>query len=503
MMTFTSGSFPWLIVPALALTGVAGSAVLLTNLQTANLFGRKRHVVVSLYVGAAYSNGVITWMMKLSHFSGVNVQTSFMFLTIGIVPMLVSTVAFLPKTHIPWPLPADYGKRRNQSLDENLIRKQRAWQRRMSEDLDPDIDPQMFPDSSQLTDYDSTEAGMVRCRRPPPSFTPSAVQPLFVWSLLWYGIHRLHEAIYETGVVEMADLEIMGPLDYETYFGVIQLLGIVISPIVGVLIDRHYPRELGTSPATQQMQRIIPAILVTSALAVTEIAVDMIPGAAPKAISTLINILHKVFTHTTMCAFVMHVHFNHQHLGKFYGLTCAVSALFSAFQFPIWKFLLQKYKTMLPVHILLLLLSIVTFVHGVNVWQYCKKRLIRDHSDQSSERGCRAAPNHQPPSFHIETDSSNLPPTKDPVKIIFTDDSGVKQQITYPNTGSMEMSEVTSRLDMKNGGVHIILETPDDEGCRRKGSHVNNDAEAEEEEEEEEEDDEEEVEMNVMDFISL
>ncbi|KAK6967518.1 solute carrier family 43 member 3 [Biomphalaria glabrata] len=217
MMTFTSGSFPWLIVPALALTGVAGSAVLLTNLQTANLFGRKRHVVVSLYVGAAYSNGLITWMMKLSHFSGVNVQTSFMFLTIGIVPMLVSTVAFLPKTHIPWPLPADYGKRRNQSLDENLIRKQRAWQRRMSEDLDPDIDPQMFPDSSQLTDYDSTEAGMVRCRRPPPSFTPSAVQPLFVWSLLWYGIHRLHEAIYETGVVEMADLEIMGPLAFVSH----------------------------------------------------------------------------------------------------------------------------------------------------------------------------------------------------------------------------------------------------------------------------------------------
>lgn len=59
-------------------------------------------------------------------------QTSFMFLTIGLVPMLVSTVAFLPKTRVPWPLPVDYGKRRHQSLDENLLRKQRAWQRRLS-----------------------------------------------------------------------------------------------------------------------------------------------------------------------------------------------------------------------------------------------------------------------------------------------------------------------------------------------------------------------------------
>ena len=69
---------------------------------------------------------------QLSHEQGVDVQTSFMFLTIGLVPMLVSTVAFLPKTRVPWPLPANYGKRRNQSLDENLLRKQRAWQRRLS-----------------------------------------------------------------------------------------------------------------------------------------------------------------------------------------------------------------------------------------------------------------------------------------------------------------------------------------------------------------------------------
>lgn len=32
-----------------------------------------------------------------------------MFLTIAIVPILVSTIAFLPKSRIPWPLPATYG----------------------------------------------------------------------------------------------------------------------------------------------------------------------------------------------------------------------------------------------------------------------------------------------------------------------------------------------------------------------------------------------------------
>lgn len=55
------------------------------------------------------------------------------------------------------------------------------------------------------------------------------------------------------------------------------------------------------------MQRIVPAIVATSCLALAEIVTDMFHGPAPQAISTIFNILHKVFTHTTMCAFVMHV----------------------------------------------------------------------------------------------------------------------------------------------------------------------------------------------------
>lgn len=33
---------------------------------------------------------------------------SFMFLTIGIVPLLVSTIACLPKVTLKWPLPKDF-----------------------------------------------------------------------------------------------------------------------------------------------------------------------------------------------------------------------------------------------------------------------------------------------------------------------------------------------------------------------------------------------------------
>ncbi|XP_059144265.1 equilibrative nucleobase transporter 1-like [Physella acuta] len=207
------------------------------------------------------------------------------------------------------------------------------------------------------------------------------------------------------------------------------------------------------------MQRIVPAIVLTSLLAVVELGVDMLEERSSKAISTLFNVLHKVFTQTTMCAFIMHLHFNHQHLGKLYGLTCAVSAVIAAFQFPVWTFLVKKYS-MLPAHVLLLILSLVSFVHALNTWDHCRKRLVLDQSDHSSERSCR--PNHNPPSVHIETDDINLPSNKNDVsetnKVMFSDVNHVKE-IPHQNSVTMEMSAVGGR----NGQPRVILETSIDD----------------------------------------
>ena len=40
----------------------------------------------------------------------MSLQTSFMFLAVGMVPVLISTIALLPRSRIPWPLPLDYGE---------------------------------------------------------------------------------------------------------------------------------------------------------------------------------------------------------------------------------------------------------------------------------------------------------------------------------------------------------------------------------------------------------
>ncbi|KAK7499057.1 hypothetical protein BaRGS_00009604, partial [Batillaria attramentaria] len=411
MTTFTTDSVPWLMVPALSLTGVAGTAVLLTNLQVANLFGRHRHL--------------------LSHSQGVNVQTSFMFLTIGLVPMLVSTVAFLPKTRVPWPLPANYGKRRNQSLDENMLRKQRAWQRRLS------------------------EAGVVKLRRPVPPFWPRTVQHqlLLAGGVAWHGVQALHTADMETRLVDIGHVTDGLHSDLDHVFGWLQLLSIALAPLPGLLIDRRRPPQLGVPPGTQQMQNIVPAIISTSFLAVFERLLSMFAAVSCQTSSFLLHALHRVFHLTTTFCFLVHVHFPQEHIGKYAGLTLAFSAVFAAFQFPIRINLHDRDQQPMPVHVLLLVLLMLTLCHALNVWICCRRRLIRDHPDRLSDRSHRPAASTSGDAslaVHIETDDSNMPP-----------------HYCRPQPRDDKDSDDEEDLELqcinRNGGIHVVITEPDPE----------------------------------------
>ncbi|XP_041349430.1 solute carrier family 43 member 3-like [Gigantopelta aegis] len=384
MMTFTSAAFPWLIVPALSLTGAAGTAVLLTNLQLANLMIRKRNTVASTLVGAYFSSGVVTFLMQSSHHVGVNIQTSFMFLTIGIVPILVSTVAFLPKTRIPWPLPLDYQKRRNQSLDESLLRKQRAWQRRMS------------------------EVGNVRCRKTVPEFSPAVIESMYVWSVVWYSVQYLQTAIFETRLIGLTEQYPQDNIDYEKLYGFIQMLSVLVSPLAGLMIDRHRKRDIGVTKETQLMLNILPVMFTTSVLSVSELVTSMVPAWEARIASFVINVIHRVFLMTSLCTFIMHAHFPQQHFGKFFGLTLAMAAVAGAFQFPMKTFLIEKYESTMQINILLLCLSLVVIGHPINVWNHCKRRLIHNNLTQEDHKAALET-SHPQLTQYQDYDESKFP----------------------------------------------------------------------------------------------
>jgi len=55
----------WLLVPALSMVGVAGTLILLTNLQVANLWPAHRALVTATLTAASTSGGLVIMLIKV------------------------------------------------------------------------------------------------------------------------------------------------------------------------------------------------------------------------------------------------------------------------------------------------------------------------------------------------------------------------------------------------------------------------------------------------------
>lgn len=58
-------AFPWLIVPAFSMFSIAGCIIMLTNLQTSNLFGDRRYTVMSSLIGGYQASAIVFLCIKV------------------------------------------------------------------------------------------------------------------------------------------------------------------------------------------------------------------------------------------------------------------------------------------------------------------------------------------------------------------------------------------------------------------------------------------------------
>ncbi|KAJ8342084.1 hypothetical protein SKAU_G00320120 [Synaphobranchus kaupii] len=108
LLAFSSRELPLLIFPAVSCHAVAGLVLLTTNMQTSNLFGSHRSIIITLYSGIFDSSQVIFLIIKVLYENGISLRSSFLFMAACSVIHLLQTFLLLPKTHIPYPLPEDY-----------------------------------------------------------------------------------------------------------------------------------------------------------------------------------------------------------------------------------------------------------------------------------------------------------------------------------------------------------------------------------------------------------
>ncbi|XP_048733549.2 equilibrative nucleobase transporter 1-like [Ostrea edulis] len=351
MMTFSSAAFPWLLIPALVLVSLAGLLLLITNLQVANLFGEHRYTTMATFIGAYYSCSMIMACMKATNDLGVGTQTSFMFLTIAIVPILVSTIAFLPKSRIPWPLPATYGNKHMLNGGSGRAKSSR--------------------DSKNREDF--------------AAFKNVACSSFFIWSLVWFSVQYLKEFFYDESFrslftrlgVEKEHIN----MEYSRLYSSLKLLGLPLAPVLGYLLDWRKISSY-SPPRIQQMHRILILVVLSSVLALLNSLLPFIPSLPVQIAGFVLQIIERVTVLVCVCSFLTHVHFPVEHFGKYIGCHFLVASLSSLLGFA-FQSLVHVHPDHNPIYVNLvqILLLVIAWGHPINIWYHCHQGLIQDASE--------------------------------------------------------------------------------------------------------------------------
>ncbi|XP_060582882.1 equilibrative nucleobase transporter 1-like isoform X2 [Ruditapes philippinarum] len=335
-MLFSSNTYPWLILPALLMLGVAGMLILLTDLQVANLFGSRRYTVMSVFVGAYFSGGIVIFFMKLTKATGVSLQTSFMFTTIGIVPVLISTIAMLPRSRIPWPLPAEYvGTKKKHDLSE-------FW-------------------------------GIIKTK-------------LYIFCIIWYSLLTLKIWMYDMTVDrQLSHIGVIDTDKYVSLYALILLLSLPISPLFGIVMDWN-KKQVTAHHHILQMKNIFYAVSIHFCIALLSSVTSLFSNIHVQVLSFIFVAMEKVALHATLYAFLTHVHFPSEHFGKLVGIVIGCSGITLILQFPL-KLLLHQGSSdnTFYVHIVLLVIVVVSGCHPLSLWYHCRTGGINNSAEMTEQ----------------------------------------------------------------------------------------------------------------------
>ncbi|XP_033747020.1 solute carrier family 43 member 3-like [Pecten maximus] len=311
-------------------------------------------------IGAYHSSAIILLAMKETHSSHMETQTSFMFLTIGVVPILVSTIAFLPKSRIPWPLPAGYGKQGEAWKDS-------SGSRRTTNGQGPSKSSCSFA-----------------------TFRIIACSSVYIWSVIWFAIYNLRSFTYDGNVRLMLIRYGVAKENVYTYtelYALLQLTALPFGPCIGAILDWRRKSTASYDPPIQQMQNILFALVLTFLFALANNILPTIPSLFFQVLGFVLQTVERVAVVTCLCAFVSHVNFPIEHFGKLIGLHFAVASAVSFLRFPFQSFITSSlHGDPFYINLLLLVLLLVSCGHPINVWYHCRLGLIRDTSNSERDR---------------------------------------------------------------------------------------------------------------------
>uniref|UniRef100_A0A4W4E6I7 Solute carrier family 43 member 3 n=1 Tax=Electrophorus electricus TaxID=8005 RepID=A0A4W4E6I7_ELEEL len=382
LVALCSKALAFLFFPALSFIAVGGILFLLTNIQVGNLFGTHRSTIITLYNGAFDSSSAIFLIIKVLYEKGISLRTSFLFLCACNVIHLLRTLFLMPKSHVPYPVPKNYkygiscGKSASYNMEECETQQELNYFSD-SNRKDRDSEPFETNDSSQMENL--TKKGS--------SFKSCVLSWFFLWHLTWLSVMQLRHYLFigtlNPMLHQLAKNDATLVSQYTNAFAFTQLSGILCAPWNGLLMDRHKRKALnpGETEKEADLRSSVLSLFLTSLQCLLFSVCASIPLLPLQYATFILQVLNRSFLYGGNAAFIS-IAFPAQHFGKMYGLVMSLSAVVSLLQYPCFALVEALEGNPFYVNLSLTILTLLTFIHPLNVFLHCRRLASQRGSTQ-------------------------------------------------------------------------------------------------------------------------
>ena len=354
-IAFSSSYTSWILYPATIIINLCGYVILITNTQIANLFPHYRGLVTNVINGALNASLIIFTLVKIAYEDGYSLKFSFLLLALLGPYMLIRTFLFMPKSIIPFHLPQNYYYGIKEFFSSKNIN--------LSEETS------LFETTSSR---DENESNTFRLNS--YVFNLLYVFGVYAFSIQILRMNFFVEAL-NVKLIVLFSANVSAVVYNLSVFGYLQLISLIFAPLIGVLYDILQGKfeKLSYTKLQAQMKALALENLLASVVLISYTLLSIFWFNPLQYFSYVLYVFSENLAYSNLGVFLLHC-FPMKHFGTLYGLALLLSAIVTTLQFPLYFAVIHYFHNhFLVVDIILLILTILTLVHPIDLYLRSKR----------------------------------------------------------------------------------------------------------------------------------